>query len=81
MKNVINTVIARVKAIVSPTVGDLLASVAKFEAKVEKAISKAHRDLEITSVIARQVADKTMALNAELDAAYKLLHKVSGLTK
>lgn len=65
----------------APTAGSLIAELAAFEARIEQAIARSTADLQ-SQKAARDAADAAMVVtNAELDVAYKLLHKVTDLQR
>lgn len=81
MTTYFKTIVRRILALVSPTVSDLLTGLAKYEAKIEKALNKTQTELAGVAAASQTLADLSKQLNDEIDAGFKLLHKVSGLTK
>jgi transcription termination factor NusB len=66
---------------ITPNVAGLLTKIAKIEATIENAID---RDVRKLAVVQQAITDLTAlrkAVDADVNAAYKLLHNIGGLVK
>lgn len=89
MKNSIRTYLATLVAtvftilenMIAKNPAQIIAALAKIEAKIEAAIRKGSNDLSKLKSTQDNIATTIAAKNAELDTAYKLLNTVSGLVK
>lgn len=75
------TIVARILALVNPNISDLLTGIASYEAKIEKALGKAQTELAGVAAASQTLADLSGTLNREIDAGFKLLHKVNELVR
>jgi hypothetical protein len=80
-----NTYLARLVALVrnklTPSANTLIANFRKMEAKIEATIAKETARLDGLYRAEIAIKNAKMTANAELDAVYKLLHNLTGLTK
>lgn len=60
---------------------ELIAHLSKLEAKIEAAIAKDTHKAQGLALQAMQLNSALRSTDANLNAAYKMLHNVSGLTK
>lgn len=59
---------------------ELIAKLAKLEAKIEQAIAKDEKKLAQLDDMARSIAAAKDLKNTQVDRAYKLLHNVTSFT-
>lgn len=63
------------------SVGSLIAQIKKIEAKIEASIAKGERDLAATAAAEAALSQRKADQNTQIDAAYKLLHSVTEMTR
>lgn len=80
-----NTFFSRLKQRIidrfTPNAAGLIATVTKMEAKIERTIDKDTRALASLEASRRAIVSTAAVVDADLNAAYKLLHNVSQLTR
>lgn len=83
--NKITALLAAIKAAlmdrITADTAILISQLAKLEAKVEKAIAKDLRKLKELTAAEKAIASAKQVTNKNVDAAYKLLHNVTSLTR
>lgn len=65
----------------TPNVSTILGEIAKIEAKIEQAIDKSGRQLANLHAAEAAIVDAKYAMNAEMNASYKLLHNISSMLR
>lgn len=79
--NIINVLIQRLRDALTPSVGSIVSSISKLEAKLEASIKKELTKLQGLRQLQINVNNQIEVRNRDLDAAYRLLHNVSKVTK
>lgn len=65
----------------TPSTGELIATLAKLETKIERSINKSYRRLASFKATRDRMDAAMVRENADVDAALKLLHKVADLSR
>ena len=81
LPNVVTSVIARICAFFVKDLDGILDTFAKLEVALEALIDRSLKDIENTVYAAEALQAKQDALNAEVDRAYRVYHRITELTK
>jgi hypothetical protein len=65
----------------TPNASKLVASLDKLEDKIERSVRKSTRELYNLKIAQDRLGDRIVQTNVDLDAVYKLLDKVSTVTR